>query len=61
MRLPLHALAYNLGNFIRTLALPEPVSHWSPTTLREKLLRIGINVPSWPIASSAVSAITVAP
>jgi Transposase DDE domain group 1 len=25
VRLPLHALAYNLGNFLRTLATPEPI------------------------------------
>ncbi len=34
VRLRLHALAYNLGNFLRTLALPEAVEHWSLTTLR---------------------------
>ncbi len=33
----LFAPAYNLGNFLRTLALPEAVEHWSLTTLREKL------------------------
>ena len=27
IRLQLHALAYNLANFMRTLALPEPVAH----------------------------------
>ena len=37
VRLQLHALAYNLGNFMRTLAMPEPVKHWSLTSLREKL------------------------
>jgi hypothetical protein len=36
-----HALAYNLANFMRTLALPEEVEHWSLTTLREKLVKIG--------------------
>jgi hypothetical protein len=36
VRLQLHALAYNLANFLRTLALPETVSHWSLTRLREK-------------------------
>ncbi len=41
VRLQLHALAYNLGNFLRTLALPEAVGHWSLTTLREKLIKIG--------------------
>ena len=29
VRLQLHALAYNLANFLRTLALPEAVKHWS--------------------------------
>ncbi len=42
--LQLHALAYNLGNFLRTLALPEAVVHWSLTTLREKLIKIGAKV-----------------
>ena len=28
------ALAYNLANFLRTLATPEPISDWSLTTLR---------------------------
>ena len=44
VRLQLHALAYNLANFMRTLALPQPVSHWSLTTLREKLVKIGAKV-----------------
>ncbi len=44
VRLHLHALAYNLGNFLRTLALPEAVEHWSLTTLREKLIKIGTKV-----------------
>ena len=44
VRLQLHALAYNLGNFMRTLALPDPVSHWSLTTLREKLVKVGAKV-----------------
>ena len=34
VRLQLHALAYNLGNFMPTLALPKAVEHWSLTTLR---------------------------
>ncbi len=41
VRLQLFALAYNLGNFLRRLALPEGVKHWSLTTLREKLVKIG--------------------
>ena len=35
----LHALAYNLGNYMRTLTLPKEVEQWSLTTLREKLVR----------------------
>ena len=44
IRLQLHALAYNLANFMRTLALPKEVEHWSLTTLREKLVKIGAKV-----------------
>jgi hypothetical protein len=36
--------AYNLGNFLRRLALPRTVKHWSLTTLREKLIKIGAKV-----------------
>ena len=35
------ALAYNLGNVLRRLALPRSVGHWSLTTLCEKLIKIG--------------------
>jgi hypothetical protein len=44
VRLQLFALAYNLGNFLRRLALPRGVKHWSLTTLREKLIKIGAKV-----------------
>ncbi len=44
IRLQLHALAYNLANFMRTLALPKEVEHWSLTTLQEKLVKIGAKV-----------------
>jgi hypothetical protein len=44
VRLQLFALAYNLGNFLRRLALPNSVKHWSLTTLREKLIKIGAKV-----------------
>lgn len=46
VRLQLHALAYNLGNFLRTLAIPEAIAEWSLTTLREKLIKIGARVVS---------------
>jgi len=44
VRLQLHALANNLGNRMRTLALPKEVEHWSLTMLREKLVEIGAKV-----------------
>ena len=44
VRLHLFALAYNLGNFLRGLALPAGVSHWSLTTLRDKLIKLGAQV-----------------
>lgn len=40
----LFALAYNLGNFLRRLALPHSVKHGTLTTLREKLVKIGAKV-----------------
>ena len=43
-RLQLFALAYNLGNFLRRLALPKSVRQWSLTTLKEKLVKIGAKV-----------------
>jgi hypothetical protein len=46
VRLQLHALAYNLGNFMRTLALPKTAEPWSLTSLREKLTKIGGKVVS---------------
>ena len=46
VRLQLHVLAYNLGNFMRTLALPKPAEPWSLTSLREKLSKIGAKVVS---------------
>jgi len=44
VRLQLFALAYNLGNFLRRLALPRKIKHWSLTTLREKAIKIGAKV-----------------
>jgi hypothetical protein len=42
---PADALAYNLGNFMRTLAIPATAEPWSLTSLREKL-KIGAEVVS---------------
>jgi hypothetical protein len=41
-----HALAYNLGNFMRMLAMPKAAQPWSLTSLREKLIKIGAKVAS---------------
>jgi hypothetical protein len=43
-RLQLFALAYNLANFLRQLALPRSVLTWTLMTLREKLIKIGAKV-----------------
>jgi hypothetical protein len=39
-------LAYNLGNFMRTLAMPKAAQPWSLTSLRENLIKIGAKVVS---------------
>ena len=44
VRLLLFVLAYNLGNYLRQAVLPRSVSHWTLTTLREKLIKIGAKV-----------------
>ncbi len=46
VRLGLFVLAYNLGNFIRRLALPKVVSHWSLRSIQLKLIKIGAKVVS---------------
>jgi len=40
LRLQLHALAFNLADFLHTLALPDSVERWSLTSLRYKSERI---------------------
>ena len=46
VRLALFVLAYNLGNFLRRLALPAKISHWSLTSVQLKLIKIGAKVIS---------------
>jgi Transposase DDE domain group 1 len=46
VHLQLHALAYNLGNFMRTLAMPKTPRPWSLNSLRERLSKIGAKVVS---------------
>ena len=41
VRLHLFVLAYNLGNFLRRLALPEAVKDWSLRSVQVKLVKIG--------------------
>jgi hypothetical protein len=60
VRLQLFALAYNLANFLRQLALPRPARTWTLTTLREKLIKSGAKVVrhakavTFPLAEVAV-------
>jgi hypothetical protein len=37
-------LAYNIANFLRTLAQPDQIERWSLTSLREKVVKIGAKV-----------------
>ncbi len=39
-------MMHNLGNFLRTLAIPAAIEKWSLTSLREKLIKIGAKVVS---------------
>ena len=41
VRLWLFILAYNLGNFLRRLALPAPVRDWSLRSVQVKLIKMG--------------------
>ena len=42
VRLQLHALAYDLANLLRTLALPNGIVRWSLTCLRAKVVKIRV-------------------
>jgi Transposase DDE domain group 1 len=43
---PRPGLQYNLGNFMRTLAMPKTAEPWSLTSSRERLIKIGAEVVS---------------
>ena len=45
-------VAYNLANFLWTLALPDEVARWTLTTLREKLIKIGARI-AWVLRRAA--------
>jgi hypothetical protein len=40
-RLKLFILAYDLGNFLRTLVLPKKIKHWSLKTIQLRLIKTG--------------------
>jgi len=44
VRLQLHALAYNLGSFLKRADLPEEVAGWSLTSIQNRLIKIGARV-----------------
>jgi hypothetical protein len=46
VRLQLFCMAYNIGNFLRRLALPRQIKDWSLRTMRERLVKIGAKVVS---------------
>ena len=41
VRLELFVLAYNLGDFLRRLVLPESMKHWSLTSLQTRIIKTG--------------------
>ena len=41
VRLELFVLAYNLGNSMRRLVLPEAMKHWSLTSLQTRMIKTG--------------------
>jgi hypothetical protein len=47
-RWPPFALAYHLATFLRQPFLPKPTQGGTPTTLQEKLLKIGAKVVTHP-------------
>lgn len=44
VRLQLHALAYNLGSFLKRAELPEEIADWSLTSIQSRLIKIGARV-----------------
>src|SRR5271170_73340 len=44
LRLLLFVPVYKLGNFLRQTALTRAVRHWTLTTLRERLIKVGAKV-----------------
>jgi hypothetical protein len=46
VRLLLYALVHNLGNLMRTLAMPKAAEPWWLTSLREKLIKASAKIVS---------------
>ena len=44
VRRQLFALAYDLGNVLRSLVLPSDLARWSLTTLHKKLIKIDARI-----------------
>lgn len=44
VRLQLHALAYNLGTFLKRADLPAEIADWSLTSIPTRLIKIGARV-----------------
>lgn len=44
VRLQLHALAYNLGVFLKGVDLPEEIADWSLTSIQSRLIKTGARV-----------------
>ena len=42
--MPIKPATSNLGNFLRTLTLPDVVKQWSMITLRQRLVKIGARI-----------------
>ena len=55
VRLQLHALAYNLGNFLRTLATPEPIKDWEEYV--QMLAKMARSAPRSPFAVPGMTAV----
>src|SRR3712207_146549 len=55
VRLQLHALAYNLMDFLPTLALPDEIERRSLTSPREKVVKTGAKVVAHARSGTAYS------
>ena len=54
VRLPKFALAYNLANFLRSLALLDEMAHRPLATMRERFVTIGARIAARPLRGFTV-------